>query len=75
MISRTHLSPFTQLKNFLALKSVFFHLLLVGMKHDSFPSDRELKERIELGNKSLSNVESTLGNELAQQYIYSKINK
>lgn len=30
---------------------------------------------VELGNKSLSNVESTLGNELAQQYIYSKINK
>jgi hypothetical protein len=30
---------------------------------------------VELGNKTLSNVESTLGNELAQEFIYSKINK
>ena len=30
---------------------------------------------VELGNKSLSNVELTLGDELAKQYIYSKIQK
>ena len=30
---------------------------------------------VELGNKTLSNVELTLGNELAQQFIYPKINK
>ena len=30
---------------------------------------------VELGNKTLSNVESTLGNELAQKFIYPKINK
>lgn len=30
---------------------------------------------VELGNNTLANVELTLGNELAQQFIYSKINK
>ena len=30
---------------------------------------------VELGNKTLSNVELTLGDELAKQFIYPKINK